>query len=89
MADDIRYRHCKQIREMLANPMMNEAMATIHVDLMNELLSTDPADKQKREDVFFESKALSRIVGRLQSMANEATVEESKLEKLKRGTFNG
>lgn len=88
MTDDIRFRKCKQIREMLSNPMMNEALASVHVDLINELLMTNPEDRQKREDLFLESKALSRMIGKLQSFANEATVEEGK-SKIQRSNFNG
>lgn len=60
---------------------MNETMATVNVDLINELLATPSEDKQKREDIYFESKALFRVIGRLQSFANEATMEEDKVSK--------
>jgi hypothetical protein len=83
--DELRFKRCKILRDLLANPMMNEAMANVHVDIINELLMTEPSLREEREALYNESKAFQRLTGRLQALANEATVEESKAQKILRG----
>ena len=81
MIDEVRFKRCKILRDLLANPLMNEAMANVHMDIINELLMTDPVDKEDREALYNESKAFTRLTGRLQSLANEAIVEEAQAQK--------
>ena len=83
MMDEIRYKRCRILRDLLASPMMNEAMATTHVDIINELLMTEPTDLENREALYYESKSFTRLTGRLQSLANEATMYEDQVKKSK------
>jgi hypothetical protein len=42
---------------------------------------TDPEDQADREALYHESKAFTRLTGRLKSLANEAIMEEEKASK--------
>jgi hypothetical protein len=81
--DDLRYRKCKLLKDLLSNPLMNEAMAEAHLDIINRILASDPIDKEGREALYNESRAFTRITGRLTSLANEAIMEEDKVQKAK------
>jgi hypothetical protein len=81
--DELRFKRCKALKELLSSPLMSEAMANCHLDIINALLMTDPKDSADREALYNESKAFTRLTGRLQSLANEAIVEESKVQKAK------
>ena len=87
MMDEIRYKRCRILRDLLASPMMNEAMATTHVDIINALLRTEPIDHEAREALYYESKAFTRLTGNLQSIANEATMYEDEVKKSKEKGF--
>lgn len=80
MVDEIKYRRLRMIKDMMANPLFNEAMNNIMVQMAAEVFVTNPEEADKRENLYYEQRALGRIIGRMQAMANEATHVEGQAQ---------
>jgi len=81
--DDKRYNRCLAIREMMKNPLWEEAVMQVNNDIQREAMATKPEEKRLREDLYSEHVALGRLLGRLYELGNEATVIEEKVERVK------
>jgi len=71
--DDLRYRRCKLMRDLVNNPLYRDVEAQIRLDISNEFLATSGGDGPVRESLYLEGKALDRVIGRILALANEAT----------------
>jgi hypothetical protein len=74
MIDELMYRRCKAIREMLDGPLFQAAVEQVKDDIRNEIMNSAVKDSELREALYFESKALERILGRLTIYAGEYTM---------------
>lgn len=81
MIDELRYRRLRMIKDLMSNPLFGSAMAEVRQSIAQELLATKTMDCEAREDLYMESIALDRIIGRLTSLANECTYAEGKVDK--------
>ena len=72
--DDEEYKAKKLLKELTPNPYYDIAFVVASKDILTELALTSPPDKEKREALYQEYKALDRIKGKLQSFINEVTM---------------
>jgi len=79
MIDELRYKRLKLIKDLMKNPAFNEVFHMILQQIAAEMFTTNPEETVKRENLYNEQRAVGRVLGMLQALANEATVEESKV----------
>ena len=79
MMDDLEYRRKDLIRVILDNPLWPSVVEMLKLDYAKRMLEARNA--ADREDLYNESRALTRALGRLTSIANEVRSINSKLEK--------
>jgi len=72
--DEEEYKAKKLLKELTTNPYYNVAFTVASRDILVELAMTNPPDKEKREALYQEYRALDRIKGKLQSFINEVTM---------------
>jgi hypothetical protein len=72
--DDLFYRRCKAIKDMLDGPLFRAAVEEVHDDIRSEITNSTPDQKDLRESLYYEAKALERILGRLQVYAGNYTM---------------
>lgn len=81
--DEKRYNRCLVLRELMKSPLFEEAVQAVKDDISRETMATKRDEYRKREDLFNEYQGLDRLVGKLNEIAAEATVEETKVTKAK------
>jgi hypothetical protein len=69
--DDRHFKHCKEIKQLLESQLFNSAVREIKKDLATQLFASKDNEGQIRIDLYYENKALDRILDKLQSYANE------------------
>jgi len=79
MIDELRYKRLKLIKDLTRNPLFKDIEAEIRMNIASEFLSTAGGEGLIRDQLYAEGKAFDRLLGRLQALANEVTVEESKV----------
>jgi hypothetical protein len=72
--DELRYKRAKIIKDLMASPLFAEVIKAVTLDIAVQLLAESSAEQ--RTELYYESKALTRVVGRLQTIANEVTMIE-------------
>lgn len=85
MVDELRYRRLRMIKDLIANPLFASAINEVRMSIAQDLISTKSNNRELREDLYMESVALSRILGKLTALANEATHAESIVTKSPQG----
>jgi hypothetical protein len=79
MMEDLEYRRKDLIRGILDNPLWPSTVEMLKLDYAKRML--DARNGSDREDLYNESRAMSRALGKLTSIANEVRAINSKLEK--------
>jgi hypothetical protein len=79
--DDITYRKAKALKDILTSSLFPEIMHQVVESISMEIYNSASQEKDKREALYGEFRALNRLVGRLQALANDVTATEMKKEK--------
>ena len=74
--DDLEYRRCKAIKDLMENPIFNAAVVDVQDDIKEELIKTPLAEKDKRDSLHLEYAVVERLIGRLAIYANRVTMEK-------------
>lgn len=77
--DDLEYRRKELIRGIIENPLWPSVVEMIKTDYARRML--DARNAADREDIYNESRAMTRALGKLTALANDVRVVNRKLEK--------
>ncbi|RPJ29566.1 MAG: hypothetical protein EHM33_00430 [Chloroflexi bacterium] len=72
--DDLAYRRCKAIKDMLDGPLFNSAIEEVKDNIRDDIMNSKPEQSELRESLYSESKALERVLGRLAVYAGNYTM---------------
>lgn len=77
--DDLEYRRKELIRAVIENPLWPSVLEMIKLDYAKRMLEARNA--ADREDIYNESRAMMRALGKLTALANDVRALNRKLEK--------
>lgn len=85
MMDEREYQKRVMVRDMLGNELFSAILNEVSKSVMIDILMTKPDEASRREELYCENQALTRLVGRFQSFANEASMVERDRNKKQAG----
>ena len=78
--DELTYKRMKLIKDIVRNPLFDEAMKVVRADILDEIGRSDYSETVSREFLYLEVQALARIVGRFKTIANDVVHTEARAQ---------
>ena len=79
--DELTYKRMKLIKDIVRNPLFDDAVKAVRADVLSALADTGLEAAEEREYYYLEILALSRIVGKLRTIANDVVHAEDQAQR--------